>query len=215
MLPTKPNRGFRYPGTNRGRGPGTCAQHGFTLVELLVVIAIIGVLVALLLPAIQSAREAARRTQCRNNLKQIGLAALNFENTHRTLPPPHVLPEGGGLIGGPSFYSGLGSMFVLLLPYLEEGAKYETYDLTKPPTESGPSPGCAASCSNRRRSARFRPASGFPQHRAPVRACCARCRRGSCRPNPSAAREERPRHRPDRRRPGRGKQVSASPGFVR
>jgi prepilin-type processing-associated H-X9-DG protein len=57
------------------------------LVELLVVIAIIGVLVALLLPAIQSARETARRAQCNNNLKQIGLAALNFENTHKGLPP--------------------------------------------------------------------------------------------------------------------------------
>src|SRR6201989_2229332 len=65
--------------------------RGFTLVELVVVIAIIGILVALLLPAIQSAREAARRTECKNHLKQIGLAISNFENAKR------VFPTGGAL----------------------------------------------------------------------------------------------------------------------
>ena len=84
-------------------------RPAFTLVELLVVIAIIGILVALLLPAIQAAREAARRTQCANNLKQIGLATLNFHDAHRELPPMRVSDHNQGL-------------FVLILPHLEEQA---------------------------------------------------------------------------------------------
>jgi len=87
---------------------------GFTLVELLVVIAIIGILMALLLPAVQAARESARRTHCHNNLKQITLAAHNFEQTHKTLPPYFgVFPERGTAAVE-------GGWFVHVLPYLEQ-----------------------------------------------------------------------------------------------
>ena len=73
--------------------------HGFTLVELLVVIAIIGVLVALLLPAIQAARESARRMSCESNLKNVALASLNFESAHKTLPPGSTINKVGGRNG--------------------------------------------------------------------------------------------------------------------
>src|SRR6476620_8526066 len=91
-------------------------RSGFTLVELLVVIAIIGVLVALLLPAVQTAREAARRSQCQNNLKQTSLAMLNYEDVHRTLP---------GGVG--RFGCCWGTWQVRLLPYLEQGALAAIY----------------------------------------------------------------------------------------
>ncbi len=87
-------------------------RRGFTLVELLVVIAIIGILVALLLPAIQAAREAARRTQCNNNLKQVGVALQNYHDTYRCFPP-----------GG--FQNRGCSWLVCILPFVEQGTAYD------------------------------------------------------------------------------------------
>jgi len=87
-------------------------RQAFTLVELLVVIAIIGVLVALLLPAVQAAREAARRSQCMNNLKQVGLAMNNYEGTHKHLPPGALMNEGS-------------AWSAYLLSYLEGGNAFK------------------------------------------------------------------------------------------
>src|SRR5580765_1957268 len=92
-------------------------RQGFTLVERLVVIAIIGVLVALLLPAVQSAREAARRNQCANNLKQQGIALHNYEDTFKKLP--------SALMGGISTCNDDGfGWAVAILPFAEQQALY-------------------------------------------------------------------------------------------
>jgi len=97
---------------------------GFTLVELLVVIAIIGILVSLLLPAVQSAREAARRTQCLNNLRQVGLSILNFETQRGRLP------AGCNFAESPTEDRQF-SMFLLILPFLEEENIQEGFDFNK------------------------------------------------------------------------------------
>lgn len=108
-------------------------RKGFTLVELLVVIAIIGILIALLLPAVQAAREAARRSQCVDNLKQFGIAVQNYVDIHQTLP----------FGKGPS-YPWLGapvyarwSPHALMLPMLEQAPLYNTIDFRYPPSTPG------------------------------------------------------------------------------
>jgi prepilin-type N-terminal cleavage/methylation domain-containing protein/prepilin-type processing-associated H-X9-DG protein len=108
---------------------------GFTIVELMVVIAVIGILIALLMPAVQEARESARRLHCRNNTKQIALAIVNYETTKKRYPP-------GGMAGTrttPTFADGpfdprggkMISWQVLILPYLEENSLYKQFDLEK------------------------------------------------------------------------------------
>jgi prepilin-type N-terminal cleavage/methylation domain-containing protein/prepilin-type processing-associated H-X9-DG protein len=108
-------------------------NRGFTLVELLVVIAILGILIALLLPAVQAAREAARRSSCTNNLKQVGLAILNFESARKKFPPGRVTQGRNNYAPDNPCYpynvasnqqSNLASGFVVLLPYIEGGTLY-------------------------------------------------------------------------------------------
>jgi prepilin-type N-terminal cleavage/methylation domain-containing protein/prepilin-type processing-associated H-X9-DG protein len=103
--------------------------NGFTLVELLVVIAIIGVLIALLLPAVQAAREAGRRMQCSNNMKQFGLALLNYESQHRVLPIGLVASPYISTRGWPGHTAQM-----LLLPYLEQGVMQDCYDFSQEST---------------------------------------------------------------------------------
>jgi prepilin-type N-terminal cleavage/methylation domain-containing protein len=112
-------------------------RGGFTLVELLVVIAIIGILVGLLLPAVQSAREAARRMTCSKNVREVGLAALNFESAYKRLPPGVMFPDryAGGFINQtpdplgyqPNAHNGVGHL-THLLPYLELNAIYRVIE---------------------------------------------------------------------------------------
>ncbi len=115
------------PETQAGKGPGP--RSAFTLLELLVVIAIIAVLIGLLLPAVQSSREAARRAQCTNNLKQLALAALNYESANGTLP-------GGSFSSWDpvhQYFVANFSCFVRMLPYFEQQAMYNAtnFNLTR------------------------------------------------------------------------------------
>jgi prepilin-type N-terminal cleavage/methylation domain-containing protein len=106
-------------------------KHGFTLIELLVVIAIIAILIALLVPAVQKTREAAARTQCANNLKQIGLALHNYHDAFNQFPQAYkplpaadaTAPAGTGTFGA--------GAFVLILPYLEQENVYQQIDVTR------------------------------------------------------------------------------------
>ena len=102
------------------RSPNQFRRSGFTLIELLVVIAIIAILVSLLLPAVQQAREAARRTQCKNNLKQIGLAMHNYHDVYSCFPN----------VNANNTLSG-GSTFTSILPMIDGANAYNLYDFNR------------------------------------------------------------------------------------
>ena len=113
-------------------------SRGFTLVELLVVIAIIGILIGMLLPAVQQVREAARRTQCANNMRQIGLAALNYESAHMKFPSAGQAKDGNGS-GANLFYASDNrgetlnnpshSVQTYILPFMDQGNAFQLFDL--------------------------------------------------------------------------------------
>lgn len=112
-------------------GTSDMRKRGFTLVELLVVIAIIGILMGLLLPAVQFAREAARTASCKNNLRQIGLAVFNYESARQMYPPARIMPAKNP---APGFECGgkEPSWMVRIMPFIEANNVFEQWDLAQP-----------------------------------------------------------------------------------
>ena len=138
--------------------PCRCRRGGFTLIELLVVIAIIGILIAMLLPAVQAAREAARRMSCTNNLKQIGLALHAYHDAHRLFPQ--------GYINQPALHEAWG-WTVFVLPYLEQCSLYNRLDvnnrrLTDLMTDGTPGTGMRSTRTTPARTRRRPPRAGGP-----------------------------------------------------
>lgn len=126
-------------------------RPAFTLVELLVVIAIIGILVGLLLPAVQAAREAARRMQCSNNVKQLGLAFHNYENTFRNFPVNFAERARAGLgNGGPAISDTGKSWLQMILPYIEQSSLFNNIDFTVGLRLTGGIPGTTANIQRNR-----------------------------------------------------------------
>jgi prepilin-type N-terminal cleavage/methylation domain-containing protein len=119
---------------NEGRATAD-GESGFTLVELLVVIGIIAVLVALLMPAVQGARESARRTECLNKMKQLGLGVLGYEASNGMLPPGGTMRGDSGTscnFNGGSWSKDGGPLWsVHILPFMEDKNRYDKYDLTQ------------------------------------------------------------------------------------
>lgn len=129
--------------THQRPPPSKCKRPAFTLVELLVVIAIVAVLIGLLMPAVQAAREAARNLQCRNHLKQLSLATLQYEHSRKCYPPAGLCGDRKQSIFDGPFCPQRGQMLswvVLILPFMEEGSLYQRFDLKRSVLEQAEDP---------------------------------------------------------------------------
>lgn len=118
----------------------SAARTGFTLIELLVVLSVVVVLIALLLPAVQNAREAARKIQCRSHLRQIGLALAGYDSVHGVMPPALI---NSGRYENFSFYRNGNRVlnttgWTMLLPFLDQGNLHQQYDFSQCSTASSP-----------------------------------------------------------------------------